>query len=107
LSRQITPEQLHWLFSAQLVLAIALGGTRQFPGRVADAFGFVALEDLASRLTRYRGLVPGLLLVTAVLAFPEGLVAAGTRLVSRWSGSARIRARRPHRRDREPSRAEA
>jgi branched-chain amino acid transport system permease protein len=84
LSRQITPEQLHWLFSAQLVLATVLGGTRRFLGPVAGAFGFVALEDFASRLTGYRGLVLGLLLVAAVLAFPEGLVAAGTRLVGRW-----------------------
>jgi len=32
LARQITPEQLHWIFSAQLVLAIVLGGTRHFLG---------------------------------------------------------------------------
>ena len=89
LSRQITPEQLHWLFSAQLVLAIILGGTRQFLGPVAGAFGFAVLEDLSSRVTEYRGLVLGLLLVAVVFVFPGGLAGAATRLASRWFRPAR------------------
>jgi len=34
LARQITPGQLHWMFSAQLVAATVLGGTRHFLGPV-------------------------------------------------------------------------
>ncbi|MFQ5897782.1 MAG: branched-chain amino acid ABC transporter permease [Candidatus Methylomirabilia bacterium] len=79
LSRQITPEQLHWLFSAQLVLATVLGGTRQFLGPVLGAFAFVALEDLSSRVIGYRGLLLGSLLIVVVSTFPGGL--AGSAMV--------------------------
>ena len=51
LARQITPEQLHWIFSAQLVLAIVLGGTRHFLGPILGAFVFVGLDEFASRWT--------------------------------------------------------
>ena len=88
LSRQITPEQLHWLFSAHLVLATVLGGTRQFLGPVAGAIGFAVLEDISLRLTEYRGLVLGLLLVAVVFVFP-GIAGTATRLASGWSRPAR------------------
>ncbi|MFQ5656010.1 MAG: branched-chain amino acid ABC transporter permease [Candidatus Methylomirabilales bacterium] len=76
LSRQITPEQLHWLFSAQLVLATVLGGTHQFLGPVVGAFAFVALEDISVRFTLYRGLILGCMLIAVVLALPGGLAGA-------------------------------
>ena len=56
LARQITPEQLHWLFSAQLVLATVLGGTRQFLGPVLGAFAFIGLDEVASHWTVGRNL---------------------------------------------------
>jgi branched-chain amino acid transport system permease protein len=40
LMRQITPEQLHWLFSAKLILAVVLGGSRHFLGPALGAFVF-------------------------------------------------------------------
>jgi branched-chain amino acid transport system permease protein len=43
LDRQVTPEQLHWLFSTKLVLATVLGGSRYFFGPVVGAFAFVAI----------------------------------------------------------------
>lgn len=76
LSRQVTPQQLHWLFSAELVLAAVLGGTRQFWGPVLGAFGLVALQELALRFTLAHGLVLGILLIAVVLVCPEGLAAA-------------------------------
>jgi len=76
LSRQVTPQQLHWLFSAELVLAAVLGGTRQFWGPVLGAFGLVALQELALRFTLGRGLVLGILLIAVVLVCPEGLAEA-------------------------------
>jgi branched-chain amino acid transport system permease protein len=83
LDRQVTPEQLHWLFSAKLVAAIILGGTREFLGPVVGAFGLVALQYVALRLTIYDGLVLGGLLVLVVLALPGGVAGAAMRLAAR------------------------
>ncbi len=83
LSRQVTPEQLHWLFSAQLILATVLGGTRHFLGPVVGAFAFVAIQDLSLRLTHYRSLVFGVILIAVVLAFPGGLAAGATVLLNK------------------------
>ena len=76
LARQITPEQLHWLFSAKLVLATVLGGTRHFLGPVLGAFGFVALDEVASRWSVGRYAVFGILLIVVVLAVPRGIAGA-------------------------------
>lgn len=76
LSRQITPEQLHWLFSAQLALATVLGGTRNFLGPVLGAFAFVGLDELSSWWIFGRQAVMGILLIAVVFAFPRGLAGA-------------------------------
>jgi branched-chain amino acid transport system permease protein len=73
LARQITPEQLHWLFSAQLVLATVLGGARRFLGPVVGAFVFVAVDEIASRWVAGRGLAFGALLILVVFAMPGGI----------------------------------
>ncbi|MBI2080766.1 MAG: branched-chain amino acid ABC transporter permease [candidate division NC10 bacterium] len=82
LSRQVTPEQLDWLFSAQLVLATVLGGTRLFAGPVLGAFAYVGLEDVALRWGEYRSLVMGLALIGVVFLFPEGLAGRGVALLA-------------------------
>jgi branched-chain amino acid transport system permease protein len=74
LARQITPDQLHWLFSAKLVLATVLGGTRHFLGPVLGALAFVGLDELASQWTVGRYMIFGVLLIIVVLAFPRGIV---------------------------------
>lgn len=84
LSRQITPEQLHWLFSAQLVLVTVLGGTRHFLGPVVGAFAFMVLEDISLRLVKYRGLTLGVLLIAVVFTFPGGVAGSVTQLVNKW-----------------------
>jgi branched-chain amino acid transport system permease protein len=76
LARQITPDQLHWLFSAQLVLATVLGGTRHFVGPVLGAFVFIGLDEVASQWTVGRYMVFGVLLIGVVLAFPTGIAGA-------------------------------
>ncbi|MBI3003211.1 MAG: branched-chain amino acid ABC transporter permease [candidate division NC10 bacterium] len=82
LSRQVTPEQLDWLFSAQLVLATVLGGTRLFAGPVLGAFAYVGLEDVALRWVEHRSLVMGLALIGVVFLFPEGLAGRGVALLA-------------------------
>jgi branched-chain amino acid transport system permease protein len=90
LARQITPEQLHWIFSAQLVLAIVLGGTRHFLGPALGAFAFVGFDEVASRWTVGRNLAFGVLLIIVVFAFPRGIagaVTALTKVVKDWRSS--------------------
>lgn len=73
LARQITPDQLHWLFSAKLILAIVLGGSRHFLGPVLGAFTFVLLDELASPWSVGRHMMFGALLIIVVFAFPRGM----------------------------------
>jgi branched-chain amino acid transport system permease protein len=91
LSRQVTPEQLHWLFSAEIVVAVVLGGMRRFWGPVLGAFGLVAFQELAQRVTAARGSVLGILLIAVVLACPGGIAEGLERLGSRVHGPWRRR----------------
>lgn len=95
LARQITPEQLHWLLSVQLVIAIVLGGTRRFLGPVMGACAFVGLDELASYLSVSRDLAFGLLLVLVVRAFPTGI--AG-KVADLWDYARRATSGAPERR---------
>jgi branched-chain amino acid transport system permease protein len=99
LDRQVTPEQLYWIWSAKLVLATVLGGMRQFLGPVVGAAGLVVLQDIALRWTEYRGLVLGAILVVVVQAFPGGVAGAATALVDRimrrWGTNGKSTARAP------------
>lgn len=89
LDRQITPDQLHWLFSARLVLATVLGGTRHFAGPILGAFAFVILHDIALRWTEHREVVLGLLLIAVVFAFPGGIAGSVAGLLARTRGGSR------------------
>jgi branched-chain amino acid transport system permease protein len=93
LGRQITPEQLDWLFSAKLVLATVLGGVRTFLGPILGAFVFLGLEDVASIWTRYYNMALGLLLIVVIFAFPRGLAGAVTALAN-WARRAATDRRR-------------
>lgn len=83
LDRQVTPEQLDWLFSAKLVVATIIGGTRWFLGPVVGAVVFMALQHVASWSTLSHGLILGGLLIVVVFACPGGLVEATARLFGR------------------------
>ena len=83
LARQITPQQLDWLFSAELVLATVLGGTRAFLGPVLGAFAFVGLDEIAGHWTVGRNMVMGLLLIVVVFVFPRGLAGAAIILAEK------------------------
>jgi branched-chain amino acid transport system permease protein len=80
LSRQVTPQQLNWPFSAELVLAVVLGGMRGFWGPALGAAALVVLQEVALRATLARGLVLGLLLIATVALCPDGIAAAGAAL---------------------------
>jgi branched-chain amino acid transport system permease protein len=76
LARQITPDQLHWLFSAKLILAVVLGGSRHFLGPVIGAFVFVVLDELGAPWSVGRSMMFGALLIVVVFAFPRGMMGA-------------------------------
>jgi branched-chain amino acid transport system permease protein len=95
IDRQVTPHQLDWVLSAELVVAAVLGGSRHFWGPLLGALAVVALDEIALRFALYRGFVFGGLLILAVLAFPGGLIAAGTRLAGGIASRVRGRGRRP------------
>jgi branched-chain amino acid transport system permease protein len=80
LDRQVTPEQLHWVFSAKLVVATILGGTQWFLGPVVGATVFVLLQHLANRFALSHGLVLGALLVAVVFACPGGIAEVTARM---------------------------
>jgi branched-chain amino acid transport system permease protein len=83
LSRQITPDQLDWLFSAKLVLAVVLGGLRHFLGPVFGAVVFVGLEEAALGVVKYHNLALGVMLIAVVFLFPGGLAGAVQALFTR------------------------
>jgi len=76
LNRQITPQQLDWLFSAEFVLATVLGGSRDFIGPVLGAFVFVGLEEISERWPFGRSALMGCLLILVVFLMPRGLIGA-------------------------------
>lgn len=79
LNRQITPQQLDWLFSAEIVLATVLGGSRDFIGPVLGAFIFSGLEEISERWPWGRSALMGSLLILVVFLFPQGLAGAARR----------------------------
>jgi branched-chain amino acid transport system permease protein len=81
LAREITPEQLHWIFSAQIMLAIVIGGSRFFLGPVVGAFTFVVIDALATRITAGRSMIFGALLIAVVMLFPQGMSAGAAPLL--------------------------
>jgi branched-chain amino acid transport system permease protein len=89
LDRQVTPEQLGWLFSAKLVVATIIGGTRWFLGPVIGGALFVAFEHVATRFALSHGLVLGGLLILVVFACPGGIAEAAARAIGRPPPSGR------------------
>jgi branched-chain amino acid transport system permease protein len=84
LDRQVTPEQLGWLFSAKLVVATIIGGTRWFLGPVVGAAVFVGLQHVANRFALSHGLVLGVLVILVVVACPGGMADAAARILG-WT----------------------
>lgn len=78
--RQVTPEQLHWVFSAKLVLAAVLGGRGYFWGPAVGAGALIALRETALRVTGYSGMVLGALLVLVTALAPGGITGLAARL---------------------------
>ena len=94
LDRQVTPQQLDWQLSAELVLACVLGGTRQFSGPILGAGALIALKEVALRVTDYHLLILGVMLVLIVFVVPGGAVDAARRLRRRLAHPNEVPAKR-------------
>ncbi|HET9491474.1 MAG TPA: branched-chain amino acid ABC transporter permease [Methylomirabilota bacterium] len=88
LDRQITPQQLDWFFSIQLVVATVLGGPGRFFGPVGGAFLVVALKEVALRFALYHNAILGVLLVAIVIARRRERAATPDRFIPEVGRSA-------------------
>jgi len=83
------PENASFTFGTNLVIMVALGGRGTVIGPVIGALCIeVASAYLANSLPYVWELIVGLALIIVILAFPDGLLGAVMRLITRGSGSA-------------------
>ncbi|WP_456776504.1 branched-chain amino acid ABC transporter ATP-binding protein/permease [Bradyrhizobium sp. USDA 4369] len=83
------PENASFTFGTNLVIMVALGGRGTVIGPVLGALCIeVASAYLANSLPYVWELIVGLALIIVILAFPDGLLGAVMRLITRGSGSA-------------------
>ncbi|MGH7356520.1 MAG: branched-chain amino acid ABC transporter permease [Candidatus Rokuibacteriota bacterium] len=80
----VTPENLHWQFSGEIVFMTVLGGFRSFFGPVIGAIVFNYLKTYAVGYTTYWQFLLGAVLVTLVLSLPTGIVGTAGRLWARF-----------------------
>lgn len=73
-SQIVSPEIAHWSFSTQPILFSLLGGTGTFWGPALGAILFGVVEYATRNLQGLADLTVGLLLLTAVLAIPGGIL---------------------------------
>lgn len=81
----VTPSLLHWTESGSLMVMVILGGMGHFWGGALGAVVLLGLEELLSSRTSYWQLVVGVILLMAVIAFPQGLAGALARFSRRRS----------------------
>jgi branched-chain amino acid transport system permease protein len=73
-------ENAFWTESAQVLIMVLLGGIYSFVGPLVGATVLYLLQVFTNQYTPYWPTVLGLILLTVVLALPEGLVGLAKRL---------------------------
>jgi branched-chain amino acid transport system permease protein len=68
------PELADWPNSGQAIFAVMLGGINSFLGPVLGAMMLLALNDVATRITEYQGLVLGIVILTFTLGLRRGVL---------------------------------
>ena len=76
---RITPEEMDWLLSGELVFITLLGGVGTFIGPAVGAFAFIGLEEFALDFTQYWHLTMGVVLLLVVLTVRERGVWGGLK----------------------------
>lgn len=81
-NRYVSPESVHWSFSAGLMIMGVIGGVRTLSGAFVGAAVYLLSQTLLSSWTERWPLAVGLIFVAVVLFMPQGLV--GSRLPAPW-----------------------
>ena len=68
------PDLFYWTTSAEVIIAVILGGSAEFFGPVVGAVVLVVLEAVVRSHTQYWPLALGLVLLAMVLFFPRGVI---------------------------------
>ena len=68
------PDLFYWTTSAEVIIAVILGGSAEFFGPVVGAVVLVVLEAVVRSHTQYWPLALGLVLLALVLFFPSGII---------------------------------
>lgn len=79
----IAPDVLAVSRSVDGLVMVLLGGLQTLAGPLAGAAAYTWLQDVAARSTEYWHAVLGLAILALVMAFPEGLAGAASRLRGR------------------------
>lgn len=77
--RSAFPDLLFWTTSAQVIIAVILGGSGKFYGPIAGAAVLVAVRAVVESHTQYWPLALGLVLLALVLFFPAGVLGLFSR----------------------------
>ena len=75
------PDLFYWTTSAEVIIAVILGGSAEFFGPVVGAVVLVVLEAIVRSHTQYWPLALGVVLLAMVLFFPSGVIGLFQR---RW-----------------------
>ena len=82
----VTPDQLYWTFSGEIVFMTVLGGFRSFTGPIVGALVFNYLKTYAVASTEYWQMLLGIVLVVLVMVLPTGIVGTVARLYGKLTG---------------------
>jgi len=80
----VSPHEVHWMLSADLLVMIVIGGVRSLIGPVLGSFVLVWLESVVSSYTDRWQTVMGVLFIVFVLAARGGLVGIASAVAQRW-----------------------
>lgn len=81
----IAPDTLAVSRSVDGLVMVLLGGLQTLAGPLVGAASYTWLQDAAARSTEYWHAVLGLAILALVMAFPEGLAGAASRLAASWN----------------------
>ncbi|CAI49805.1 ABC-type transport system permease protein (probable substrate branched-chain amino acids) [Natronomonas pharaonis DSM 2160] len=79
---RITPDQLYWVQSGEIVFMALLGGMGTFFGPIVGAAAFIGLQELTLRFTEYWHFVMGLILLIVVVTLREDGIWGGIKQAS-------------------------
>jgi len=74
LAGHITPDNVSFVFSGEIVYLTLLGGMNSFSGPIVGAFVYTLIKVYLSTITEYWQFVMGATLIVIVLLFPNGIM---------------------------------